>query len=694
MQVRIQAATPSGPAAGVVLHSGSVGAVTDAAGNATLPLTPGEVVIAARRIGLVPDSIRLVLHTGVDTAVALLLHEQAAVIAPVMVSSTRTERRVEDEPLRIEVLSGEDVGEKTQMRPADIRSLLSEMPGVRVQATSPTLGGSALRILGLRGRYTQILTDGLPLYGAQAGSFGLLQIPPLDLRQAEVIKGPASALYGPGAMGGVLNLITRRPPDSSEVLVNGTGRGAADVVGFGARQLNPSVGAALAAGAHVQRAVTLGSDEWTDVPGFRRVELRPRLFMSDSAGNSLMLTAGAFAENRGGGSIASSTPASAFPESLSTRHLDVGGTARRRLGFAFIVAARAAANVQSRVRRFGVQHETERLSTLFGEITGTLVTRAQMMLVGLAGQHERYANAPVGDFDESRTTPALFVQHTYAPSEWLATQLNGRCDASSRYGTICTPRASVMARPGDALTARLSAAGGWNAPTALTEETELIGLTRVRGPLSVGAERARTASLDLTTRRGPLEVSGTLFASRIADPVVLRRVTGDTTGRVALVNAAGPAYAHGGELFAFYNQEPLMLTAFYAATRTHESSPETGRRRESPYVPRVTAGLDVAFEEDETGVRIGLELFYTGPQAVEENPYRTVTPGYTTIGVLASKQFERIMVYLNLDNLTNVRQTHFDPLLRQTPGEGGRRTVDEWAPLEGRSANAGLRVRL
>ena len=160
------------------------------------------------------------------------------------------------------------------------------------------------------------------------------------------------------------------------------------------------------------------------------------------------------------------------------------------------------------------------------------------------------------------------------------------------------------------------------------------------------------------------------------------------------MNAAGPAYAHGGELFAFYNREPLMVTAYYAATRTHETSPETGRLRESPYVPRVTSGLDVAFEEDESGVRIGLEVFYTGPQAVEENPYRIIAPGYTTIGVLASKQLGRTMLYLNLENLTNVRQTNYDPLLRQTPGEGGRRTVDEWAPLEGRSANAGMRMRL
>lgn len=693
-RVTVQATTQSGPASGVLLRSGRAGAITDAQGNAMLMIAPGVVVISARRIGLAPDSIRLTLRAGGDTTVALMLSEQAAVIAPVIVSSTRADRRVEDEPLRVEVLSGEDVGEKTQMRPADIRSLLAEMPGVRVQATSPTLGGSALRILGLRGRYTQILTDGLPLYGAQAGSFGLLQIPPLDLRQAEVIKGAASALYGPGAMGGVLNLITRRPPDSSEVIVNGTGRGAADVVGFGARQLSHSVGATLSTGVHSQRPVDLGGDEWTDLPGFRRVEVRPRLFVTDSAGSSMMLTAGAFAEHRGGGSAAGSTPAAVFPESLSTRHVDVGGTGRRRLGSAFTVVARAAANTQSRVRRFGIQRETEHMSTLFGEITGTVVARAQTLLVGVAGQHERYTNAQVSEFDDTRTTPALFAQHTYAPSSWLATQLNGRCDLSSRYGTICTPRASLMARAGDAFTARLSAAGGWNAPTALTEQTELIGLSRVRGPLRVAAERAQTTSLDLTATRGPLEISGTLFASRVTDPVGLRRVAGDTAGQVAFVNAAGPAYAHGGELFAFYNREPIMVTAFYAATRTHELSPETGRRRESPYVPRESAGLDVAFEEDEIGARIGFELFYTGPQAVEENPYRAVAPGYTTLGVLASKRLGRIMLYLNLENLTNVRQTSFDPLLRMTPGEGGRRTVDEWAPLEGRSANAGLRVRL
>ena len=127
-----------------------------------------------------------------------------------MVSTTRTPPRLEDEPERVEVLAGEDVSEKSQMRPSDLKVLLSEMSGVRVQPTSSATGGASLRIQGLRGQYTEVLADGLPLYGASAPEFGLVQISPRDLAQAEVIKGAATALYGPAALGGVLNLISRR----------------------------------------------------------------------------------------------------------------------------------------------------------------------------------------------------------------------------------------------------------------------------------------------------------------------------------------------------------------------------------------------------------------------------------------------------------------------------------------------------
>src|SRR5947208_1101509 len=89
--------------------------------------------------------------------------------------------------------------------------MLNEMGGLGVQATSPSLGAASVRVQGMRGRYTRFLSDGLPLFGTDVGGLGLLQIPPTDLAQVEVIKGVASALYGAGALGGVVDLISRRP---------------------------------------------------------------------------------------------------------------------------------------------------------------------------------------------------------------------------------------------------------------------------------------------------------------------------------------------------------------------------------------------------------------------------------------------------------------------------------------------------
>lgn len=139
-----------------------------------------------------------------------------AELEAIVVQATRSGRRVQDEPIRVEVIDREEIEEKLLMTPGNIAMLVNETGGVRVQITSPALGAANIRMQGMRGRYTQLLADGLPLYGGQASSIGLLQIPPTDLGQVEIIKGAASALYGPSALGGVINLVSRRPDDEPE----------------------------------------------------------------------------------------------------------------------------------------------------------------------------------------------------------------------------------------------------------------------------------------------------------------------------------------------------------------------------------------------------------------------------------------------------------------------------------------------
>ena len=114
-----------------------------------------------------------------------------------------------------------------------------------------------------------------------------------------------------------------------------------------------------------------------------------------------------------------------------------------------------------------------------------------------------------------------------------------------------------------------------------------------------------------------------------------------------------------------------------------------------PLTPRHAAGL-VASVERHGRSRVGLELYYTGRQALEDDPYRRQSRPYLVVGLLGERAFETRVgiarLFLNLENLTDVRQTRFDPLLRPTRGAGGRWTTDAWTELTGFTANGGLRL--
>ena len=223
----------------------------------------------------------------------------------VIVTATRTGGRIDDQPTRVEVLNREEIEEKMLMTPGDIVMMLNEMGGMRVQATSPSMGAATVRIQGMRGRYTRVLFDGLPLAGQQVGGLGLLQIPPMDLGQVEVIKGVASALYGAGAMGGVINLVARRPQDDPvrEVLFNQSTVGTTDVVGFFSQWLSQHIGGTLLVGTHHQIKNDIDDDGWYDLAGYSRFVVRPRVFWEDGQTRSGLATVGLTTENRYGGAV-------------------------------------------------------------------------------------------------------------------------------------------------------------------------------------------------------------------------------------------------------------------------------------------------------------------------------------------------------------------------------------------------------
>jgi iron complex outermembrane receptor protein len=604
--------------------------------------------------------------------------EPAAVEEKITVYATRNDQRLQDSPLRVEVLSEEEIQEKTMMTPGDIVMLLNETGGLRVQTTSPALGGASVRVQGMRGRYTRFLSDGLPLFGQQGGGLGLLQIPPMDLGQVEVIKGVSSALYGAGAMGGVINLISRRPEAEPvhEFMINRSTLGTTDGVAFLAGQLTPHWSGSLLGGAHFQERRDFDKDTWADLAAYQRGVFHPRLYWDDGRGRNALITGGITYENRTGG-------AANHVESLDTRRYDIGATAQSPIGN-LTAAVRASASWQNHAHRFGATLLRDRHQLWFGEATLRGSAGRHLWVAGTAVEVERYTPREVPRFRYTYTTPGVFVQDDFNVAAWISLSASLRADFHSHYGSFLSPRVSALLRF-KGWTARMGVAQGFFAPTPLTEETEAAGLARLTVPSALRAERGRSASFDLTRRFGPLSATWTLFGSSVRNPLHVER---DTV--YALTNLAAPTTNVGTELLATFRKAPFSATFNYTFVRAREKP--ANRAADVPLTPRHSFGIVGMWEKEDVG-RIGVECYYTGQQRLEQNPYRDASRPYVLLGLLAERVIGPFRLYINAENLTNIRQTRWDPLLRPAPTADGRPTVDAWAPLDGRGINGGVRMR-
>lgn len=618
--------------------------------------------------------------------------DEATQIDDIIVQSTRSRRRVQDEPVRVEVLGQEEIEEKLLMRPGNISMLLAETGGLRVQVTSPGLGAANIRVQGLRGRYTQLLADGLPLYGGQASSLGLLQIAPSDLRQVEVIKGAASALYGGQALGGVINLISRRPGDEAEaeLILNATSRDGQDLSAYGATPLSNGWSGSILAAANRQTEQDLDEDGWIDMAGYERLSARPRLFWDGDDGSSVFLTLGAMTEDRRGGTLDNrlAPDGQPFEQNQNTRRVDIGMVGERPLGDWGVSQFRTSGVTQSHRHRFGSLVEKDEHQTFLAEASVSADAVGSSWVGGIAYQTEDYSSEAFPVFDYRFETPALFVQVERDLTPDFVFAGSARWDEHSAYGGQFSPRLSLLYKPGP-WTVRASWGQGFYAPTPFVEETEASGLSRLEPQSGLREETANTASLDFGFAAGPWELGLTLFASDIEDAVRLQITAPD---RVRLVNVDGLTRTRGVEALTRWKQGPWVVTGSYLYVDASEPDDFGVNRQAVPLTPRHSAGFVAMWEEHDRG-RIGFEAYYTGEQPLEDNPYRTESDGYVELGLLGEIVLGRYRLFLNLENLLDVRQTREDPLTRPQRAPDGSWTVDAWAPLEGFTANAGIRIK-
>ena len=407
---------------------------------------------------------------------------------------------------------------------------------------------------------------------------------------------------------------------------------------------------------------------------------RPRVFWDGGNGRTFFATAGVTAEDREGGGTPAGAP---YVEALDTRRVDGGAVGQILLRQRYVLSARAAVMQQRHDHQFGEVRERDRHETAFGEVTLRAPAGRHTLVAGAALERDAYRPADLPQFRYTFTVPGVFVQDDVDLARWVSVSASVRLDHHSEYGTFVSPRASALLRAG-AWTSRLSVGAGFLGPSPLTEETEATGLTRLVIPQPLRAEEGRSASLDIGRTDGPLSYSFTFFGARVRHAIDVDRSQG-----LVLTNRTTPTTNVGIELLGTYRHEPFAITTTYTFVQAREV--DSGVRQQVELTPQHSAGLVGMWEREGKG-RLGIELYYTGVQRLEENPYRTASRPYVVLGMLAERQVRRVRLFINGENLTGVRQTRWDPLIRPARAPDGRWTVDAWAPLEGVNINGGIRV--
>ncbi len=246
----------------------------------------------------------------------------------------------------------------------------------------------------------------------------------------------------------------------------------------------------------------------------------------------------------------------------------------------------------------------------------------------------------------------------------------------------------MLLRPADGWAVRVSAGRGYFAPTPLTEETEAVGLTRLRAFSANDVEHAQGYSADLSRSMGRADLNLTLFGSRVNGALVMRQAG---LAQYELVPLTGPTNTVGAESLLRVHFGGVTVVASYTFVRSTEPSVSTSVRDDVPMTPRHSTGLTAMWEREGAG-RVGVEFYFTGPQRLEDNPFRVKRPAYPYFGALAERKLGRLRLFVNSENLSNRRQTKYGSLVRPVRRFDGRWTVDAWAPLDGFVVNAGFRI--
>lgn len=666
---------------------------TDLNGQIELKNIPdGEQIIVISSPGFETLELKLTFPLKEPQTVFLHINNE---LGEVTVNSTRTGRTIDDEPTRVEAIDEEEVDEKINMRPANVSMVLHESTGIQVQQTSATSNTQSVRIQGLDGRYTQILKDGFPAFGGFSGSLSILEIPPLDLKQVEIIKGPSATFFGGGAIAGVVNFISKEPLEKpvTSLIFNQTSAFGTDISAFRSQRIN-RFGYTVLGSYNFQKEYDVDDDDFTELPRINSFNINPRLFFYvDDRTRFTVGNTTSFQTRKGGDVFAirgqSDNFHQYFENNESFRNITTFNYEREFAGASKLNVKQSLAFYNREIATPNYLFKGRQFNS-YTDIAYFKPIKNHALVFGFNAVYDQFReDTPlINKRDETRTTFGGYIQDSVDLTNKFSLEAGFRLDFVKDYGVFALPRVSVLYKFNDNLTSRVGFGFGYKTPSVFTEDAEILLFEDV---LPIGnrlkAERSIGGTFDVNYRnqigeKFSYNLNQMFFVTEIRNPLVLER---NATGFYSFSNALKPIRSVGFETNARFSYDIAKL--FFGYTFTSAKAEYLAGNQFLPLLPKHKVNATLVFEEHDN-FKAGIETYYSGKQFLT-NGFRT--KDFLEVGLFAEKIFGNFSLFINAENLTDVRQSRYSQVV--FPSHTAPTFAEIYTHTEGRIFNGGIKIR-